>query len=57
VRALLVAVLILAASPAAADAPDYADDAKLFYRVVACAGDDPVPAKWKKVMKIMMMRN
>lgn len=44
-------VLVAAAAPAAAEpARDHADEARLFYRVVACAGDDPVPEGWQKVV-------
>jgi len=50
VRSLLVLVGLLLATPAAADPPDYVDDARLFYRYVACAGDDPVPTKLAKVV-------
>ncbi len=50
----LVAVLValgLCAAPAAADpARDYIDDARLFYRIVACAGDAPVAAKLANVV-------
>lgn len=49
-RAPIVALLLLVASPAAAGAPDYIDDARRFYRIVACAGDDEVPAKLQKVV-------
>jgi hypothetical protein len=48
VRALLV--LLALTAPAAADAPDYVDDARLFYRIVACAGDDAVDQKIQKVV-------
>jgi len=46
VALLSIAALALAAEPArAADGGrDFAAEARMFYRVVACAGDDPVPA-------------
>jgi hypothetical protein len=48
-RSSLVAVALAAvAMPAIAtaeDAADYIRDAKLFYRVVACGGSDPLPAE------------
>ena len=42
----LSAVIALAAAGTARadDARDYIADAKLFYRIVACGGSDPVPA-------------
>ncbi|MGE3544925.1 MAG: hypothetical protein AB7L28_13380, partial [Kofleriaceae bacterium] len=41
----MVASLCVAATPAhAEDAADFIADAKLFYRVVACGGTDPLPA-------------
>ncbi len=49
-RSSLVAVtvaagLVAAQAPAAAeDAADFISDAKLFYRIVACGGSDPLPA-------------
>lgn len=48
-RALLVLLALGIARPAAADT-DYLDDAKLFYRIVACAGDAPVDARLEKVV-------
>jgi hypothetical protein len=50
-RSSLVAVAVATAVPAmpaiagADDAADYVRDAKLFYRVVACGGSDPLPAE------------
>lgn len=42
---VIAAVLGLGTGLAAADAPaDYIADARLFYRVVACKGSDPLPA-------------
>ena len=44
-RALVLAAVTLAAAPVFADAPaDFIADAKLYYRVVACGSDDPLPA-------------
>jgi hypothetical protein len=43
--AFAIAVLTATSGVAAADEPaDFTGDAKLFYRVVACGGSDPVPA-------------
>ncbi|MDB4955362.1 MAG: hypothetical protein JWO36_2931 [Myxococcales bacterium] len=42
--AVVVAVAVFGGSARADDARDYIDDAKLFYRVVACGGSDPLPA-------------
>jgi hypothetical protein len=43
--AVLAALSLLANSSARADeAEDFVDDAKVLYRVVACAGGDPLPA-------------
>ncbi len=49
---VLVLVAVLGAtSTARADAPAELDDeARLFYRIVACAGDDPVAAKLEKIV-------
>jgi len=42
---LAFAVLLAAAGPAQAEEPrDFIAEARLFYRVVACGGSDPVPA-------------
>ena len=45
-RLLLTAAALVAFSGTAraADAVDYIKDAKLFYRIVACTGSDPLPA-------------
>src|SRR5688572_29113792 len=43
-RRLLVSLLVLwSASARADDAADFIEDARLFQRVVACGGTDPVP--------------
>lgn len=41
--ALVAAVLAIAAGTARAEAVDYIKDAKLYYRVVACSGGEPLP--------------
>ena len=41
---VLAAALCLTATASADDAVDFISDAKLFYRVVACGGSDPLPA-------------
>lgn len=41
--ALTTAVLLASLGTARADAVDYVKDARLFYRVVACSGTDPLP--------------
>lgn len=50
-RLVLTVVLLAVASPAAAEAPaDYAADARLFHRIVACAGEEPVDPKIAKIV-------
>ncbi len=52
-RTLIVALILLvaAAAPARAEtAAEFEADAKLFYRVVACGGSDPVDASIEKVV-------
>ena len=49
-RALIVALLVLAAAPAEAGPRDFAEDARRFYRIVACAGDAEVDARIAKVV-------
>src|SRR5688572_10524827 len=48
--ALALLLLLAPAAARADDAADFAADARLFYRIVACAGDDPVDAKLEKVV-------
>jgi hypothetical protein len=52
VRALIVSIVAIAAgaAPAAAAPAEFDGDARLFYRIVACAGTDPVDAKLDKVV-------
>ena len=49
-RAALVVLALCAASPAAAEAYDATAHARTFYRIVACAGEDPVDAELAKVV-------
>lgn len=50
-KTALIALFLLVPVTAHAEAGrDFASDAKLFYRVVACGGEDPVDAKWQKVV-------
>jgi len=50
-RAILVAAIVLATGPARADdAVDFGPQARLFYRVVACGGSDPLPAEMDAAM-------
>jgi hypothetical protein len=52
-RTLAVLVAVLLAAPAAAHADagrDFDTEARLFYRIVACAGDDPVDARFEKIV-------
>jgi len=57
-RTLLALLFVLVASPAYAKQPaspdtprSYAQEARLFYRVVACAGDDPVDPSIEKIVE------
>lgn len=43
-KSLLIAALLVSAPAYAEDAVDFIADAKLYYRVVACKGSDPLPA-------------
>ncbi len=50
-RALLALAIVLAAYPARADdGVDFGPQARLFYRVVACGGSDPLPADMDAAM-------
>ena len=48
--ALALAFLLVPTAARAGNGADFAADARLFYRIVACAGEDPIDAKLEKVV-------